>query len=124
MGYGYYTVGRAHRPAGYMVNATCDRRGCGEEIDRGLAYLCGETPHDEWDDAPGCGRYYCEDHRGWVGPRGGCRHRGSKAWGRTLSDLVPNPDGTIVCCDPIGHTGPHGWEREDPFSAPAPGGEG
>lgn len=116
MGYGYYTVGGfgygtdgSPRPAGYMVQATCDRRGCDAEINRGLGYLCGEVPHDRWDDEPGCGRYYCEDHGGWVGPRGGCAHRGIKAWGRVLSDLVPNPDGSVVCCDREGHEGPHAW---------------
>lgn len=59
MGYGYYTVGPDNRPAGYYVLATCDKRGCDEEIDRGLGYLCGDTPHDEWSDEPGCGRYFC-----------------------------------------------------------------
>jgi hypothetical protein len=46
MGYGYYTVGcigygrdeAISRPAGYMVRATCDRRGCDAVINRGLGY--------------------------------------------------------------------------------------
>ncbi len=117
MGYGFYTVaGYApdfkSRPAGYYVLATCDARGCDAEIDRGLGCLCGDTPHGPFDDARGCGRYYCESHLGWVGPRGGCAHRGSKfAWGHVRSDLVPNTDGTVVCCDPVGHGGPHAWDE-------------
>jgi hypothetical protein len=48
-----------------------------------------------------------------VGERGGCPHRGKKAWGKTISDLVPNEDGSIVCLDPIGHPGKHAWERKN-----------
>ncbi|MBO8189222.1 hypothetical protein [Streptomyces spirodelae] len=45
--------------AGYGVEAVCEETGCQEQIDRGLAYLCGSTPGgDEY----GCGRYYCGKH--------------------------------------------------------------
>lgn len=119
MGYGFYTVNgwERHRPCGYMVQATCDQRGCEAKIDRGLGYLCGDVPHGPFDDDRGCGRYYCASHLGWVGERGGCQHRVmhsgrlTKAWGRTLSDMAPNQDGSIVCLDPIGHEGPHAWDR-------------
>lgn len=48
------------REIGYGVVATCDFPGCTEEIDRGLAYLCGDPPYaDEW----GCGKYFCPKHR-------------------------------------------------------------
>jgi hypothetical protein len=99
VGYGFYTVvgwgeppeisQYGTRPAGYMVLATCDRRGCDAEIDRGLGYLCGDEPHGPFDDARGCGRYYCGKHGTFVGPRGGCSHRGKRAWGRTLSCMAP-----------------------------------
>lgn len=109
MGYGYYTVDLG-RPAGYMVLATCDKRGCENEIDRGLGYLCGNDP-GQFGGGPGCGRYYCEDHGGWVGPRGGCPHpRGPKAWGKTLSCMVENADGSVVCLDRAGHDGVHAWD--------------
>lgn len=112
MGYGFYFVGE--RPAGYMVLATCDKRGCEEEIDRGLGYLCGQYPHDLWSDEPGCGRYYCEAHLGGYWPTGGCTHRRrGRAWGRTLSDLVQSPTG-VYCLDRIGHEGLHAWARADP----------
>lgn len=118
MGYGYYQGEWPEHPAaGYMVIATCDKRGCDEQIDRGLGYICGDEPH--WglvSDEPGCGRYYCGKHLGWVGPRGGCPHRGKRAWGKTISDLVPNKKGKtgiIFCLDPIGHPGKHAWARKN-----------
>lgn len=86
MGFAYYTIhcaGRV-RNAGYGVRATCDQHDCDAEIDRGLGYLCGSEPHDETDDNPGCGRYFCGDHLTGVGPRGGCGHHGKRAWGREL----------------------------------------
>jgi hypothetical protein len=50
--------------------------------------------HTPWEDEPGCGRYYCDEHLGGVGDRGGCDHRGIVAWGRTLCQpmrVEPNP---------------------------------
>ena len=119
MGYGFYDISDG-RFGGYMVLATCDKFGCENEIDRGLGYLCGDNPHDFWSDEPGCGRYYCADHLGWVGDRGGCTHRRrGKAWGKTLSCMATKITGTDYqtftdyCCDPIGHDGPHGWAKSD-----------
>lgn len=62
MGYGYYTLPDG-REAGYGVEAECDHPECSEQIDRGLAYLCGRHP-DGWrgDEEPGCGRYFCGKH--------------------------------------------------------------
>lgn len=112
MGYGFYLVDY-DRPAGYMVIATCDRRGCEAVIDRGLGCLCGDNP-GLFNGEPGCGRYYCDEHLGWVGPRGGCPHpRGVVSWGRVLSDMEPNADGSVVCLDPIGHKGAHAWTRKE-----------
>ena len=53
------------REVGYGVTATCDFDGCDTEIDRGLGYICGKMHHDQWSDEPGCGRYFCSEHRGW-----------------------------------------------------------
>ncbi|GAA2199897.1 hypothetical protein [Streptomyces bangladeshensis] len=45
--------------AGYDVAAVCEEEGCEEKIDRGLYYLCGNTPGgDEY----GCGGYFCGKH--------------------------------------------------------------
>lgn len=61
MGYASYTISRNGETidAGYAVEAECDKDGCAARIDRGLAYLCGQTPGgDEF----GCGGYFCGDH--------------------------------------------------------------
>jgi hypothetical protein len=50
--------------AGYEVATTCEESGCDADIDRGLAYLCGQTPGG---DEHGCGGYYCGSHL-YIGP--------------------------------------------------------
>lgn len=105
--FGYYDG----RPVGYGVLATCDRRGCYEEIDRGLAYRCGDFSGER----EGCGRFYCAKHLGWAGPRGGCPHRGKRAWGETLACMVGNgsEDAAVVCLFRRGHGDLHAWEVVD-----------
>lgn len=61
MGYASYEITRNGEKiqAGYGVEAECEKDGCTERIDRGLAHLCGQTPGgDEY----GCGGYFCEQH--------------------------------------------------------------
>jgi hypothetical protein len=66
MGYAYYRLADG-REAGYGVGATCDEGSCTAGIDRGLAYLCGESPGgDEW----GCGGYFCYEHLFYVAVEG------------------------------------------------------
>lgn len=48
------------RDIGYGVPAYCDHPGCKEEIDRGLAYVCGGEPYGG---DRGCGLYFCGKHR-------------------------------------------------------------
>lgn len=63
MGYAYYVLADG-REAGYGVGATCDEKDCSTSIDRGLGYLCGNTPGgDEW----GCGGYFCSAHLFYLG---------------------------------------------------------
>lgn len=50
------------RDIGYGVPAFCDHAGCTEEIDRGLAYVCGEDPYGG---ERGCGLYFCGSHLYW-----------------------------------------------------------
>jgi hypothetical protein len=47
------------RDIGYGVPATCDHPGCGAEIHRGLAYVCGGEP---WGGDDGCGLFFCSEH--------------------------------------------------------------
>lgn len=50
------------RDIGYGVPAYCDHPKCNEEIDRGLAYVCGGEPYGG---DYGCGLYFCEKHRAY-----------------------------------------------------------
>lgn len=61
MGYAHYTITRNGEQieAGYGVETVCEQDVCQEQIDRGLAHLCGATPGgDEY----GCGGYFCGQH--------------------------------------------------------------
>lgn len=61
-----YAVGfdeRWKRDVGYGVPSLCDRPGCLEKIDRGLAYVCGGEQLYGGD--KGCGLYFCDTHRIW-----------------------------------------------------------
>lgn len=51
-----------NRDIGYGVPATCDHPGCGEQIDRGLSYVCGEEPYGG---ERGCGLFFCDKHLLW-----------------------------------------------------------
>jgi len=55
-----------NRDIGYGVPATCDHPGCGAEIDRGLAYVCGGQPYGG---DHGCGLYFCSDHKRYAGDK-------------------------------------------------------
>lgn len=67
MGYGHYTLPDG-REAGYGVPDVCNRDGCGERIDRGLAYLCGEIGDGG---EHGCGGYFCSGDLFYVAVRQG-----------------------------------------------------
>jgi hypothetical protein len=47
------------RDIGYGVPAFCDHPDCVNEIDRGLAYVCGGEPYGG---DRGCGLYFCGNH--------------------------------------------------------------
>lgn len=60
MGYARYELPDG-REAGYAVEATCDQFGCTEATDRGLGFLCGDSPDGHrGPDEPGCGRYLAQ----------------------------------------------------------------
>ncbi|MFE4356125.1 hypothetical protein [Kitasatospora sp. NPDC056800] len=69
MGNAHYTVRRADGTeieAGYGVPTVCGQDECPTEIDRGLAYLCGDEPGGG---EHGCGDYFCGEHR-YMAPEG------------------------------------------------------
>ncbi|MFJ3289972.1 hypothetical protein ACIPMW_32390 [Streptomyces sp. NPDC086669] len=78
MGYAYYEITRNGETieAGYSVETVCEETDCTEQIDRGLAHLCGAQPGgDEY----GCGGYYCGQHLyGGIGPAQGLCSRCSQ----------------------------------------------
>jgi len=49
------------RDIGYGVPCLCDSPGCNQEIDRGLAYVCGGEPFG----GNFCGLYFCDRHRNY-----------------------------------------------------------
>jgi hypothetical protein len=55
-----YGVLRDGREFGYSVQTVCEHPECSAQIDRGLAYLCGQM-HGQ-DDDTGCGHYFCGEH--------------------------------------------------------------
>ena len=57
MGYGSYII--QGKDCGYLVGAICEETGCDEQIDRGLAYACGDNPGG-FDDY--CAGYFCARH--------------------------------------------------------------
>ncbi len=77
---------RWQRDIGYGVPATCDHPGCGKEIDRGLAYVCGGEP---WGGDEGCGLFFCDAHMEFGATRQVCRRclRGKRPFTPT-SDSV------------------------------------
>jgi hypothetical protein len=59
MGWSIGWDGNWNRHVGYGVPAECDHPDCTEEIDRGLAYVCGDEP---FGGDRGCGLYFCGGH--------------------------------------------------------------
>lgn len=51
---------RWKRDIGYGVPAICDHPECNTEIDRGLAYVCGDDPYGG---EHGCGLFFCQKHK-------------------------------------------------------------
>lgn len=69
------------RDIGYGVPAFCDHPRCSEEIDRGLAHVCGGEPHGG---ERGCGLYFCGAHLSASGLCSRCRYH--------KTPFTPKPD--------------------------------
>lgn len=63
MGWAVGYDSRWKRDIGYGIPAVCDHPDCGEDIDRGLSYVCGSNPRGG---EHGCGLYFCDAHLGWI----------------------------------------------------------
>jgi len=108
MGWAYCGTDDYGREIGYGIGATCDQRGCDEVIDRGLGYVCGPM---HGGDEGGCGRYFCGEHSGHVGPRGGCRHHFKGAYGVTLCQPMRRDSGELYCACHFKHYTE--WPKEE-----------
>lgn len=89
MGWAFCGTDRNGREIGYGISATCDHEGCEKEIDRGLAYACGDM-HGE--DMYWCHRYFCPDHlkhRGWPEPLADGSESGTVCFG--CAEKLPSP---------------------------------
>lgn len=89
MGYAYYDTPLG--PAGYSVMDTCHEEGCSTRIDRGLSFLCGNSPGR--DDEVGCGRWFCGEHL--MSPVDGCDNGSCRRcwafWDADQADAEGNP---------------------------------
>jgi hypothetical protein len=77
------------REIGYSVEAVCDEEGCETEIDRGLAYLCGDLDQVLSNNGYGCGKYFCGSHLFFWSP-------GHDIKGVSLCDDCQKIHGTVV----------------------------
>ncbi len=91
MGYARYKITRGGETiqAGYDVETVCEENGCTEQIDRGLAYLCGQDPGG---DEHGCGGYFCGSHL-YGAPEGEHGGRCARCLPETADDLRTTPPG-------------------------------
>ena len=97
MGWSVGFDSRWNRDIGYGVPAYCDHPGCGEVIDRGLAYVCCDEQPYGGDN--GCGLYFCRKHRGWE-----CKHDG----------LQPTPDHPDWIAHKLAHESWQRWRDQNP----------
>ncbi|MFD7867981.1 hypothetical protein [Streptomyces sp. NPDC059783] len=77
---------------GYGVSATCEHPTCIEQIDRGLAHLCGETHGDTEN---GCGGYYCDIHL-YMAPEGQTGYRCILCRDRGTDPTLDSPDAMVA----------------------------
>lgn len=106
-GWAYCGKDQYGREVGYAIAAVCDYPGCREVIDRGLGFLCGDIHNGE----TGCGRYFCFDHRGSLGPKGGCQHK-FKGYGITFCQPMLDVMSLEVYCA-CGYEHSVKWEADE-----------
>lgn len=93
------------RDIGYGVPAFCDHPGCGAEIDRGLAYVCGGEPYGGDD---GCGLFFCDRHR-----QGYPRERCERCYQHARA-FEPTPDHPKWMRHKLTHGSWESWRAEHP----------
>jgi hypothetical protein len=94
---------------GYLVPAICAKKGCGKQIDKGLAYCCGGLDSAAFGGNEGCGRYFCEDHLYYVH---GARHCLCE---KCASEF---PEVCVDCGKKLSEEELKAWEADDCFEDP------
>jgi len=96
------------RDIGYGVPATCDHRGCGMDINRGLSHVCGGEPYGG---NRGCGLYFCEKHLQFHAKLPQLCSRCSR---RYYKPFVPTPDRREWIHHKLTDPSWEEWRKENP----------
>jgi len=99
------------RDIGYGVPATCDRPGCGREINRGLAHVCGSEPYGG---EHGCGLYFCTEHLRTAGAARDNVELCSKCYSGRGGCFEPAPDRPEWISHKLTHESWQQWRDENP----------
>jgi len=94
-----------NRDIGYNIPSICDHPSYGEEIDRGLGYVCGSEPYggDE-----GCGLFFCGKHRSGYGLCQRCDAEDA------TEHFTPTPDTTEWITHKLTHESWSVWRDTNP----------
>lgn len=98
------------RDIGYGVPAICDHPGCGEEINRGLGYVCGD---DVYGGDHGCGLFFCVKHKQAAGKRREHKSLCSRCYARK-PPFDPTPDTLEWICWKLADESWGQWRAENP----------
>jgi hypothetical protein len=93
------------------VPAICDHPGCNEEIDRGLAYVCGGQPYGG---EHGCGLFFCSKHRRYAGDKRDNVQLCSRCYWNRGSEFGPKPDVAEWINHKLTHESWAEWRAENP----------
>lgn len=95
------------RDIGYGVPAKCDHPDCDNDIDRGLAYVCGGAPYGGDD---GCGLFFCATHGGGTL----CERCEPEAGADPLPPFPPKPDVPVWINHKLTDPSWQQWRDENP----------
>ncbi len=99
------------RDIGYGVPAYCDHPDCNEEIDRGLAYVCGSEPYGG---ERGCGLYFCPKHLLIHQTRQGFKGLCERCAPRRKKPFAPKPDHPEWIKHKLTDPSWEQWRKENP----------
>lgn len=113
MGYQVYHVSRHDRFCGYGVPAVYEHPDCNEEIDRGLAHVCGGEPAGHIDGA--CGLYFCGKHlSGYIEDQDNEMRAACERCEAEEEPFEPKPDTDLWVSFMLVDDSWQGWRDENP----------